>query len=118
MARMLGLDKNHSFQIGGTYRLDSYDNNFDDYLSSLDIPKIAIALIRASKEMITVTEPTHANPNWTLTMRTGVALAFSRYSSLEIISEVVCPLFSLLSKTLYSHAMFASMEHRVRVEKY
>ena len=57
--------------MSGTYRLHNYDSKFDDYLLSLDIPRHAIGMIRASKEMITVTEPTQGNPNWTLTMRTG-----------------------------------------------
>lgn len=58
-------------EFDGTYRLSSYDQHFDAYLKSLDIPNFAITLIKASKEMITVTAPTHINPNWTLTMRTG-----------------------------------------------
>eukprot|EP00093_Oithona_nana_P007232 07232.XXX_323165_321805_1 [CDS] Oithona nana genome sequencing. len=57
-------------EVSGTYRLHNYDKKFDDYLLSLDIPRHAIGMIRASKEMITVTEPSHGNPNWTLTMRT------------------------------------------------
>jgi hypothetical protein len=60
-----------SIEVTGTYRLNSYDNKFDEYLFSLDIPKFAITMIKASKEMITVAEPTMTNPNWTLTMHTG-----------------------------------------------
>ncbi len=37
--------------LGGTYRLNSYDTNFDAYLSSLDVPKLVIRLIKVSKEV-------------------------------------------------------------------
>ena len=67
-------------EVSGTYRLQNYDKKFDDYLLSLDIPQQAIGMIRASKEMITVTEPTNANPNWTLTMRTGAKIFYVHFS--------------------------------------
>ena len=62
-------------ELSGTYRLDTYDDDFEKYLLSLDIPKFAIGMIQASKEMITVAEPSNSNPNWTLTMRTGMSIA-------------------------------------------
>ena len=61
-------------ELSGTYRLDTYDDDFEKYLLSLDIPKFAIGMIQASKEMITVAEPSNSNPNWTLTMRTGTSI--------------------------------------------
>ena len=73
------LDHHDLFQrnieLSGTYRLDTYDEDFEKYLLSLDIPKFAIGMIQASKEMITVAEPSNSNPNWTLTMRTGMSIA-------------------------------------------
>ena len=69
-------------EVSGTYRLHNYDKKFDDYLLSLDIPRHAIGMIRASKEMITVTEPSHGNPNWTLTMRTGAKIFYVHFFSL------------------------------------
>ena len=66
-------------EVSGTYRLHNYDKKFDDYLLSLDIPRHAIGMIRASKEMITVTEPSHGNPNWTLTMRTGAKIFYVHF---------------------------------------
>ena len=64
-----------NIELSGTYRLDTYDEDFEKYLLSLDIPKFAIGMIQASKEMITVAEPSNSNPNWTLTMRTGMSIA-------------------------------------------
>ena len=64
-----------NIELSGTYRLDTYDDDFEKYLLSLDIPKFAIGMIQASKEMITVAEPSNSNPNWTLTMRTGMSIA-------------------------------------------
>ena len=62
----------YQIELSGTYQLNKYDNNFEGYLQSLDIPPMVIGLIQASKEMITVSEPSANNPNWTLTMRTGI----------------------------------------------
>ena len=66
----------HQIELSGTYQLNQYDNNFGHYLRSLDIPQMVIGLIQASKEMITVSEPSANNPNWTLTMRTGTLQKF------------------------------------------
>jgi hypothetical protein len=38
---------------------------------SLGVPKFVVHLIKETKEMVTVTEPTKTNPNWTLIMTTG-----------------------------------------------
>ena len=38
-----------NIELSGTYRLDTYDDDFEKYLLSLDIPKFAIGMIQASK---------------------------------------------------------------------
>ncbi len=48
-----------------------FPDKFDDYLMSLGVPKFVVHLIKETKEMVTVTEPTNSNPNWTLVMTTG-----------------------------------------------
>ena len=53
------------------YSSHSFPDKFDDYLMSLGVPKFVVHLIKETKEMVTVTEPTNSNPNWTLVMTTG-----------------------------------------------
>lgn len=57
-------------ELSGTYRLDSLDDNFEAYCRSLDIPRFIILVIKDSKEMLIVKEPTQNNPNWTIIMET------------------------------------------------
>ncbi len=66
---------------------------------SLGVPKFVVHLIKETKEMVTVTEPTKTNPNWTLIMTTGkrvlaigfkTTLSFSTTNLIVVIFFIFC----------------------------
>ena len=58
-------------EIAGTYRLDRFDSNFPQLLTSLGIHQHVQRYIMASKEIYEIKEPSQADPHWTWTVHRG-----------------------------------------------
>ena len=58
-------------EIAGTYRLDRFDSNFPQLLTSLGIHRLVQRLIMASKEIYEIKEPSQADPHWTWIVHRG-----------------------------------------------